>query len=324
MISFDNALVQGPLAGYSCSAMRRLVWQNSWASSSADFCWSEMLSAKHLASGAPQKARYRHVDPREGKLCVQLSGDQVDSMQLAAERVASWGAHYIDINCGCPKQKIRRKHCGSKLLADSRNLAKLIQAAHRASGLPVLIKIRVDADSGDQYNLDVARSAEDAGAAAISVHGRHWRHDYSVPVFYADIAAIKQAVTIPVIGNGDVASAQDVKFMRQHTGCDAVMISRAGMGQPWLFAQINAELQGRAFKLPTKPQIGALLLEHIHALIALEGEVPALLQARSIARYYARSQLTNKDIFLRQVYSCQSLPQFINIVAEHFAINRMQ
>jgi len=282
MLSFPRKLIQAPLAAYSCAPFRRLA--HIWGK--PDFCCTEMLSAKHLYSGAMQRKRYLYKDPDENKLCVQLSGNTAESLAFAVEKMAEYGADLFDLNCGCPQPKIRKRHCGSQLLSDSKKLYSLIRAMKTVAKVPVLVKIRVDNQSGEQFNHDVAKAIEDAGADAVTVHGRHWSERYDVPVSYQDIAQIKKCVSIPVIGNGDISDTASAKKMFDETGCDAVMIARASVGQPWIFEKIHQELQGKSFKEPSVLQIGEIFLEHVRGLIALEGEKVALLQARSLGKYY--------------------------------------
>jgi tRNA-dihydrouridine synthase B len=309
---FKRKLIQAPLAGYSCAPFRELAWRYG----KPDFCCSEMLSAKHIYSGAKQKKRYTYKSPKEGPLCIQLAGNQIDELACAAEKAASWGAQYLDLNCGCPQPKIRKKGIGSKLLADSAHLKKLITAMREHSGLPVFVKIRVDGDSGEQFNQAIAQAVEEAGATALTVHGRHWTERYDQAVRYDEIAAIKQAVSIPVIGNGDIEDTASAKRMLEQTGVDALMIARASVGQPWLFEQIHQELHGNTFTPPSLTERGKLFLEHVQGLIELDTELPAVLQARKLGKYYARQQTTPE--LIAQLNTANQFIDLIDIVENHF------
>ena len=280
-----------------------------------------MLSAHHIFSGAKQKERYQYKSPDEGKLCVQLAGDEAHILAYAAQQAVSWGADFIDLNCGCPQPKIRKKNFGSRLLANSEHLYGLVSALKTAVNVPVLVKIRVDAKSGDQYNQDVAQAIEAAGANALTVHGRHWTHDYDIPVSYHDIALIKDAVKIPVIGNGDIMDTASAKRMFSETGCDAVMIARASVGQPWLFEQIHQELQGNVFIPPTLAEIGEIFLEHIRGLMALENEKSAILQSRSLGKYYARDYF-DRTTFLQAIGQIKTYHDLAHLVKESFGIKQ--
>lgn len=311
-IIFHSQLVQAPLAGYSCSAMRRLT--SHWGK--VDFCYSEMLSAKHLRINTKNKPRYMHIAPDEPPVCIQISGDNADDLAYASDAISHWGAQYIDLNCGCPMPKIRKKRCGSALLSNSKHLYQLVKSIKDHTHLPVIIKIRVDADSGDQYNLDAAKAIEDAGASAISVHGRHWTHRYDTPVYYGDITQIKQHVSIPVIGNGDINDGHSAQMMFQKTGCDAVMIARAAVGQPWLFAEIDAIRQGKSFTPPDKRTIGDIFIQHLKHLMTLEIETTVLLQARQLAKYYARD---DKERILQQaIIQCKNIAMVTDAIDHHF------
>lgn len=316
MLIFDKKLIQGPLAGYSCAPFREMAMQ--WGK--PDFCYSEMLSAQHIASGAPLRKRYIYKSPHEENLCVQLASDRPEELCIAAEKAVTWGADLIDLNCGCPQPKIRKKQLGSRLLEDSERLYQLVLALRKTVALPVLVKIRVDHRSGDNFNRDVALAIEAAGANAITVHGRHWTDDYDIAVSYADIAQIKQNIKIPVIGNGDVYDTASARKMLLETGCDALMIGRASVGQPWIFEQISQELQGQTYHIPNVSQIGEIFLTHVQGLIALEGEKIAILQSRKLGKYYARGfSESNRDAFLEKIHQIMTYDDLAALVNHTFS-----
>ena len=313
MFKFSRKIVQAPLAGYSCAPFRKLAHQ--WGK--PDFCYTEMLSAQHIYSGAQQRKRYMYKDPNEGKLCVQLAADYPEALAFAGKKVVDWGADLVDLNCGCPQPKIRKKYYGSKLLSDSKRIYQLILALKDAVDVPVLVKIRVDSYSQDNFNQDVAKSIQDAGADAVAVHGRHWTHDYDIPVSYHDIAAIKRAVSIPVIGNGDVTDVSSARALFDATGCDAIMIARASVGQPWLFEKIHQQLLGNHYEEPSIKMIGDIFLKHVQGLIALEGEKVALLQSRKLGKYYARNRFAQES-FLQAMTQVSSYIELKTLVYRHF------
>lgn len=308
----DNPLVQAPLAGYSCAPFRLLAHEYG----APAFTCTEMLSAKHIYSGAPQAPRYTVKDPGEGLVCWQLSGDTPEALVAGARAAVSWGADMVDLNCGCPMPKIRKKQCGSRLLSDSRQLCAIVKAMKTAVDVPVLVKIRVDSDSGEQFNQDVAGAVEEAGADALTIHGRHWSERYNVPVRLDEIKAIARAVSCPVIGNGDVSDAASAKRMLEDCGCDGVMIARASVGQPWLFASIRAELKGDVFIAPSIDDIGDIFLRHIKGLMVLEDEKRALLQSRKLGKYYARDNVPPD--FLKALYACERFLDLECIVRRWF------
>lgn len=313
MLKFPRKIIQAPLAGYSCAPFRKLAYQ--WGR--PDFCYTEMLSAQHIYSGAQQRKRYMYKDPQEGLLCVQLAGDEPEALSFAAKAVVGWGADLIDLNCGCPQPKIRKKFYGSKLLSDSKRIEKLIMALKSSVEIPVLIKIRVDANTQDRFNIDVAKAIQDAGADAVAVHGRHWTHDYDVPVNYQEIALIKHHVTIPVIGNGDISDVESARKMLNETNCDAIMIARASVGQPWIFEKIYQELLGNTYSEPDLKTIGEIFLQHVKGLMALEGEKIALLQSRKLGKYYSRHRFDQND-FISTMAQVGVYAELESLVGKHF------
>lgn len=313
MISFKKRLVQAPLAGYSCAPFRELA--EFWGK--PDFCCSEMLSAQHIYSKGMQRKRYTYKSPNEGLLCVQLAGEKPEVLAYAAQKALSWGADLIDLNCGCPKDKIRKKSLGSRLLENPERLYTLVSAIKAAVDVPVLVKIRVDHQSGDSYNKDVAQAIESAGADAMTVHGRHWTDHYGIPVSYQDIAFIKDLVNIPVIANGDIKDTASAKKMFEETNCDALMIARASVGQPWLFEQISQELEGHIYTPPSLPEIGAVFLTHVRGLIDLDCEKIGILESRKLGKYYARNYLNHSN-FPIEISQVSTYDELKNIVNKYF------
>lgn len=310
---FKKKLIQAPLAGYSCAPFREMA--TFWGT--PDFCCTEMLSAQHIFNESQQRKRYSYKSPREGLLCVQLAADSSEELVYAAQKSLNWGANLIDLNCGCPQPKIRKKCLGSRLLEDSERLHVLVSDLKKSVNIPVLVKIRVDHQSDDVYNQDVAQAIEAAGADAITVHGRHWTEDYDVPVSYKDIAQIKDIVKIPVIGNGDIHDTASAKKMFAETGCDAVMIGRASVGQPWIFEKIHQELQGNTYTLPTLTEIGDIFLTHVRGLIELEDEKIALLQSRKLGKYYARNHF-DSAMFLQEINQINTYEELRCLVKNNF------
>jgi tRNA-dihydrouridine synthase B len=310
---FPSVLIQAPLAGYSCAPMRRLVQQSGGAA----YACTEMLSAQHIFSGAKQKKRFEYKDPDEDLLCYQLSGNKADVLARASEQVCLWGADLIDLNCGCPQPKIRKKKVGSSLLADPEHLYRLVCAMKSAVSVPVTVKIRVDGSSQDNNNISVADAVASAGADALIVHGRHWSERYDTQVSAQQIKLFVDAVDIPVIANGDVECAASAKELLGQTGAAGIMIARASLGQPWLFSKIKSELLGQAFKMPSLSEVGAMLIQHAQGLIDLEGEVVALLQSRKLLKYYMlHADLDYSMIDLSQVNCFNDLEKIVALYFE--------
>ncbi|MBV8803211.1 MAG: tRNA-dihydrouridine synthase family protein [Gammaproteobacteria bacterium] len=314
--TFPVNIIQGPLAGVSCAPFRKLTWRYSKPA----FSCTEMISCKTLLyQSAFSQKRFTKIDPEEGPVCFQLAGNNPQELAEATKIVTTLGANLIDLNCGCPVKKIRRKGAGSSLLANTSLLYQLIKAMKDNTHVPISIKIRIDGNSDDAFNRNIATVIEDAGANFLVVHGRHWTENYETPCHYSDIAFFVNELNIPVIGNGDISCLTSLKKMLA-TGCAGVMISRAGVGQPWLIRQLIEEMQENIFLLPSNKEIGSIFVEHVTELAELLGnEMFAIIQARKLAKYYAR-RLETKTLFCTMINNCKNLPDLINICMQHFEI----
>lgn len=302
------------MAGISCAPFRRLAWRYSRPA----FSCTEMISCKTLLH-QPTLSQQRFIskDKAEGPVCYQLAGNDPIELAEAVRRVTDYGADLIDLNCGCPVKKIRRKGVGSRLLSDGGALYRLIVAMKQSTSVPISIKIRVQGGSDEKFNKDIANAVSDAGADFLVVHGRHWTEHYETPCRYEEIRFFVDTLKIPVIGNGDIACLESLKKMLA-TGCAAVMISRAGVGQPWLIGKLIAQHQGEAFQLPSLSEIGSIFLEHVESLAALLGsEKFSILQARKFAKYYARD-LPHRAEFVAKVNHCENLPELKDICSRYF------
>lgn len=312
-LSFPTNLVQGPLAGISCAPFRRLIWKYSQPA----FTYTEMISCQTIIHPTPSLQRYIIKDPQEGPVCFQLAGNDPVLLGEATRRVTDYGADLIDLNCGCPVNKIRSRGAGSRLLASPEKLYALIQAMKLNTHVPVSIKIRVDGHSQDNFNPNLIPVLHDAGLDFITIHGRHWSESYQTPCHYDQIQFFVDNLSIPIIGNGDITDTYSLQSML-NTGCHGAMICRAGVGQPWLIQQLTAENQATPFSPPSPPIIGQILLEHVKCLAnLLHSEKKAIFQARTFAKYYARS-LQNRDSFARAINDCHDLFVLEKLVNDFF------
>ena len=311
--SYSSNLIQGPLAGISCAPFRVLTARYSQPA----FSCTEMISCKTLLhqSSSAQK-RLVMKDSEEGPLCFQLAGSDPNELALATKIVSDLGADLINLNCGCPVKKIRRKGAGSSLLLEPLKLLQLIQAMKQSTHLPVSIKIRVE-NQDEIFHEDLLKVLKDSGLDFLIVHGRHWTEHYDIPCRYDSIAFFAQNLKIPVIGNGDVACIASLERMLA-TGCAAVMIARAGVGQPWLIKKLTAEINQEVFITPSLQEIGAVFMEHVLRLKdLLEDERFAILQARKFAKYYARP-LTTRAEFCMAVNECENLKDLERLTSRYF------
>jgi tRNA-dihydrouridine synthase B len=312
--TFPINLIQGPLAGVSCAPFRALTWRYSQPA----FTCTEMISCKTLLyQPAQSQQRYIKKAADEGPVCFQLSSTDSAELAEATKRVTAYGADLIDLNCGCPVKKIRSRGAGSSLLLQTTKLYQLITAMKQNTHLPVSIKIRVEGESSEKFNREVAAVVADAGADFLVVHGRHWTEHYETPCRYDDITFFVNELKIPVIGNGDIACAESLKKMFK-TGCAGVMIGRAGVGQPWLIKKLAANLSQETYTLPTLPEIGAVFVEHIENLIDLLGtEKFSIFQARKLAKYYAREMPARAE-FCAAMNTCGSLVELKHLSQQFF------
>lgn len=284
-LQLTNRLVQGPLAGFSCAPFRSLYYHFVPPA----YCVSEMISAHDVLYKHKDNSRYLYRAPRETTLCYQLSGVEPAIMAQAARRLESIGADLIDINAGCPKTKIRKKGAGSALMDTADRLHEIVATVRDAIRIPLTVKVRIH---GDERDILLAQSLANAGADALIIHGRRWLDDYSICSDLSQIGCIKKAVSIPVIANGDIGDASSLEKAMAISGCDAFMISRAGSGKPWLYQEL---LGGDEKKLLlTNDRRLHYFMMHLHDLASLEDEYKAMLQSKTLVRYYFRDQI-NED-----------------------------
>lgn len=296
-LTLANRLIQGPLAGYTAAPLRKLVYQFL----APAYCVSEMISAKDVLTKHLNSSRYLYRAPEEKLLCYQIAGDEPFIMAEAAKKLVGMGADLIDINCGCPKTKIRKKGAGSALLDKPDTLINIVSTVRMAISIPLTVKVRIQAD--EKSDLNLARLLENEGIDALIIHGRHWQDDYDRPVNLARIAAIKASIKIPVIANGDILDKPNLMKTMENTAADAYMIGRAATGKPWLFQQLLSKKIITISSLKRKK----IFLEHLEGLAKLENEFQALLQSRSLFRYYFGK--TIDKLYLNQFYQLKNLDE---------------
>ncbi len=284
--SLSNRLVLAPMAGVTDRPFRQLCRRLG-----AGLAVSEMVSSNSLLWGS-EKTRRRadhrgEAEPRE----VQIVGADPRMMAEAARHNVANGAQIIDINMGCPAKKICNVMAGSALLRDEKQVAAILRAVVGAVEVPVTLKIRTGWNREQRNGVEIARLAEDCGIAALAVHGRTRACGFSGEAEYDTIAAIKQAVTIPVIANGDINGPAKARRVLEHTGADGLMIGRAAQGRPWIFREIQYHLETGLF--PPEPEIGEIrdiLLEHLENLYAFYGEYAGVRIARKHLAWYSKGQ----------------------------------
>lgn len=273
-----------PMAGVADTAFRTVCKAHG-----AAYVVGEMASAKGFVMQATKTAELLGVTDAERPMAIQLFGSEPDVMAEAARRALAFSPDIIDINMGCPAPKVAGNGGGSALLKDPALAGRIVRAVANAVPVPVTVKIRKGWDAAHVNAVEIARIAEENGAAAVAVHGRTRAQQYAPPADWDIIAAVRRAVRIPVIGNGDVDSPQAAAHMLAQTGCDLVMIGRAALGRPWLFGQVETYLRtGELLPEPNPARRMAVLLDHVRLLCALKGEHIGMREARKHAAWYMK------------------------------------
>lgn len=273
-----------PMAGVADRAFRELC-----VSFGASYVVGEMVSAKGVSYNSSRSRELMLLSDGERPAAVQLFGNDPDTVAAAALTAMEYSPDIIDINMGCPAPKISGNGSGSALMKDPELCGRIVEAVSRTVPVPVTVKIRKGWDDRSVNAVEVAKICEQAGAAAITVHGRTREQFYSGRADLDIIADVKKSVDIPVIGNGDITNANDAAVMLEKTGCDMVMIGRGALGYPWIFMEVNAWLNDtRPMSAPTPSQMIAVILRHVKAMCDYKGEEAAMREARKHVGWYMR------------------------------------
>lgn len=282
-VPLKSHAVLAPMAGVSDRAYRELCVRFG-----AAYCVSEMVSSKALSFNSKKSEELMEISDLERPCGIQIFGDDPKCMAGAAKHALENKPDIIDINMGCPAPKISSNGSGSALMKNPRLCGEIVKAVTAVTDIPVTVKIRKGWDDDSVNAVEVAKICESAGAAAITVHGRTRQQYYKPPVDYDIIRAVRESVSVPVIANGDIDSAERSKEVMDITGCDLVMIGRATLGNPWIFSQINAYLENPNVKIHTpdlEERLG-VMIEHIGKMVEYKGERMAMLQARKLVVGY--------------------------------------
>ena len=285
----------------------------------AALVFTEMISAEGLIRRQPGTETLLESRPEERPVAYQIFGRKTDSMAEAARILSDGIADIIDINMGCPVRKVTKSGSGAALMREPDEAGKVIRAVVEASSVPVTVKIRKGWGPKDFRAAELARIAEGAGAAAITVHGRTAAQGYSGLADWSAIKAVKEAVTIPVIGNGDVTSAADAARMMGETGCDAIMVGRGSLGNPWVFREINEYLlTGSPPERPSAEEKKEMLFRHFGMMKERHGEVFAARVMRKHAAWYSRGMAGAAE-FRKEVNAAVTEASFVQAVETFFA-----
>lgn len=311
-VEIENRIIMAPMAGITNIAFRKIIKEFG-----AGLVVSEMVSDKALCYGNKKTIEMLNVDENEHPMSIQIFGGDVDSMVKAAKFVdENSNCDIIDINMGCPVQKVLKAHAGSYLLQHPSLVYDIVKNVVEVVNKPVTVKIRIGYDFHSINCVEIAQLIEKAGASAIAVHGRTRSQMYEGHADWSYIAEVKKAVSIPVIGNGDVRTPQDAKRMLDETGCDAVMVGRAALGNPWVIKQMVAYVEnGVLLKDPSIDDKIDQCLNHAKRLLIVEGERNAIRQMRGHAPWYMKglksaSQMKN---YLSKIETYQELETALEV-----------
>ena len=283
-VELDSPFLLAPMAGITDGPFRRICREMG-----AGLVYSEMVSAKGLWFKDKNTGRLLEILDGEEPVAYQLFGHEPEIMAFAAETLAGRGNVIFDINMGCPVPKVVKNGEGSALMKDPQLVFDLVEAAVKGAGKPVTVKIRAGWDEASVNAVEVARAAAAGGAAAVAVHARTREQFYSGRPDRAVIAAVKHAVSIPVIGNGDVTDGASGMSMMDETGCDFVMVGRGALGNPWIFRELNAAWKGT--EPPAAPSMEdkkQMMIRHFRDVLALKGEYAAVREMRKHVGWYLK------------------------------------
>ena len=281
-VRIPGRVIFAPMAGVSDLPFRLLCREQG-----AALVCMEMISAKAITYRNARTADLMATDPAEAPVSLQLFGCEPEIMQRACEMIEDRAFDILDINMGCPVHKVVANGEGSALMKDPALIEKMVRAAAAGTSRPVTVKIRRGFEEGSENAVECALAAQQGGAAAVAVHGRTRAQMYSGRADWTCIARVREALDIPVIGNGDVVDGPSALRMMEETGCDAVMIARAARGNPWIFREVSAYLTDRTTpERPARRHIVQMLLRHARMLCACKGEKIGIREMRAHAAWY--------------------------------------
>lgn len=312
-LKLNNNIFLAPMAGITDRPFRLICEKFN-----PGLVYTEMISAKGLFHNDAKTKQLLNMENENRPIAVQIFGSDVESMGFAAEYVSKY-ADIVDINMGCPAPKVVKNGDGSKLLLDLTKAKKIIQEVVKKSSVPVTVKFRKGWDNDNIVAVEMAKISEEAGASAITIHGRTRAEFYSGIADWEIIKKVKDAVNIPVIGNGDIKNSEDAKRIFDQTGVDGIMIGRGALGNPWIFEEVNSNLNGKDFQISNKEKLD-LILEHLNLAIEEKGERVAMMEMRKHISWYIKNskdaskireqvnQITDKDILVK------TLTEYFNLI----------
>jgi nifR3 family TIM-barrel protein len=309
----DPPLILAPMAGVTDRDFRLIVRRIG----GVGLVSMEFVSSKAILSGNPKTRELMHFSDEERPLAIQIYGSDVASMAHAAEVVEQMGADVCDINMGCPANKVLKGCAGAALMADLDLAEKMIAAVKRRLTIPLTVKFRVGLDDKRRNYVELGRICEANGVAAVAMHGRTAKQMFRGRADWSAIARLKEAVSIPVIGNGDVREPEDALEMLRQTGCDGVMIARAATKNPWIFRQVAARMTGSEAAEPSLEDRRRLILGHFRLVAEREPSKFALHKLRKFTGWYTHGLPRGRQL-RQKINSLPDVESFLEAVEEFF------
>jgi tRNA-dihydrouridine synthase B len=311
-VILSNNLLLAPMAGVTDLAFRKIVEKFN-----PGLVYTEMISSKAIFYDDRKTKELMNTKGEKRPIAFQIFGSDVETMAYAAKYVTPL-ADIIDINMGCPAPKVVKNGDGSKLLLDEEKAEKIIRAVVENTDKPVTVKIRKGWDNDHIVAVPFAKMIEKAGAAAISIHGRTRSEFYSGKADLATIKAVKEAVNIPVIGNGDIVDEESALTMFEQTNVDGIMIGRGSFGNPWIFKQIQYFLQtGKKMEPISQTERLAIIKKQIQYALEEKTELTAIRELRKVIAWYTRN-LPNSSEFRRKINQIENKKELVNLIEQYF------